>query len=574
MAPRDAEEPNMSDPAGQGGLVVRAMGTRLEARLGATALASLYGVGASFVLLMALLTENAKASEAGLIAVAAVAFAICAGLFRFAPRFQLGALAYLLAWGTTLVTAVSYFSGAAPSPLVFFYLWVFLYSAYFFSRRVVIAQIAYVGINFGLLLALRTPPDGGVSWWLIGMGILLVAAALVWTMRRRSERLIARLYAAARTDPLTGLTNRLGFREQLDLELERARRSGASLSVAAGDLDGFKRVNDRLGHHIGDEALRRVAETLSRGKRVIDTVARTGGEEFTLILPDTTADGAVIAAERLRVVVSASSAQGEAPITISFGIAQFPDEGETAASLLRAADEALYCAKEEGRNRTVRRDRAGARRVHRARSAAGLGGERYIGLMLELAEALDLRLSGSARHSETVGRYAEMMAKELGLGEQHVSQVRLAGLLHDIGKIAIPAAILDKPGPLTDAEYEVVKHHPELGAEMLAHPALAEVRGWVATHHERPDGQGYPRGLLGQAVALEARIVAVADAYEAMTSDRVYRASIGHAAAREELERNAGTQFDPDVVDAFIAVLDRDVPLTHLARRSLASPTG
>jgi diguanylate cyclase (GGDEF)-like protein/putative nucleotidyltransferase with HDIG domain len=562
----------VSDPAGQGGPVIRASSSRLEARLGATALASLYSVGGFFVLLMALLAEDARTSEAGLIAVAAMAFAIGFVLFRLSDRFQLGALAYLLAWGTTLVTAVAYFSGVAPSPLVFFYLWVFLYSAYFFSRAVVVAQIAYVGVNFGLLMILRAPPGGGISWWLIGMGILLVAAALVWTMRRRSEQLIERLYAAARTDPLTGLTNRLGFREQLDLELERSRRSGASLSIAAGDLDGFKRVNDRHGHHSGDEALKLVAETLGRGKRVIDTVARTGGEEFTLILPDTTAEGAFTAAERLREMVSVAFAESEAPVTISFGIAQFPDQGETAASLLRAADEALYCAKEEGRNRTVRRGDAGATLARRSRASASIGAERYIGLMLELAEAADLRFSGSARHSETVGRYAEMMAKELGLSEQRVSQVRLAGLLHDIGKIAIPAAILDKPGVLTDGEYEIAKRHPELGAELLSHPALSEVRGWVATHHERPDGRGYPFGLAGQAIAIEARIVAVADAYEAMTSDRVYRSSIGHAAAREELERHSGTQFDRRVVEAFITVLDRDFPLTRLARRSLASP--
>jgi putative nucleotidyltransferase with HDIG domain len=184
--------------------------------------------------------------------------------------------------------------------------------------------------------------------------------------------------------------------------------------------------------------------------------------------------------------------------------------------------------------------------------------ERFIAVMLDLAEAVDLRFSGSARHSETVGRYAEMMARELGLPEQRVGRVRLAGLLHDIGKVGVPETILQKPGKLTQEEFEIVKQHPELGAQILEHPCLADVRGWVGAHHERPDGGGYPLGLRGDALPLEARIVAVADAYEAMTSDRAYRSSIGPAAAHAELQHCAGSQFDPHVVNAFLTCLQRE----------------
>ena len=151
-----------------------------------------------------------------------------------------------------------------------------------------------------------------------------------------------------------------------------------------------------------------------------------------------------------------------------------------------------------------------------------------------------------------------MMARELGLSEQRIGRVRLAGLLHDIGKVGVPDSILNKPESLSREEVATIRTHPVLGAQILEHPSLADVRAWVASHHERPDGQGYPHGLSGSALELEARILAAADAYEAMTSDRAYRTSIGHAAARAELRRAAGSQFDARVVEALLAVLGHD----------------
>jgi len=151
-----------------------------------------------------------------------------------------------------------------------------------------------------------------------------------------------------------------------------------------------------------------------------------------------------------------------------------------------------------------------------------------------------------------------MMARELGLSEEQVGRVRLAGMLHDVGKVGVPDSILNKPAKLTDEEYEVIKRHPGLGAQILEHPSFADVRQWVGAHHERPDGRGYPNGLTGEELPLEAQILAVADAYEAMTSDRSYRSSIGHEAAEAELERCAGTQFDKRVVSALLRVLARE----------------
>ena len=306
---------------------------------------------------------------------------------------------------------------------------------------------------------------------------------------------------------------------------------------------------------------------LEREKRQIDGLARVGGEEFALVLPDSDRHNAFVIAERLRNAVRTEFAEDAVAITMSFGVAGYPDDGETAGSLLRAADAALFAAKDNGRDMSVLHSTALHNAARAERETRDIAGERFIAVVLELAEAVDLRFSGSARHSETVGRYAAMMAEELGLPEERVERVHLAGMLHDVGKVGVPDVILQKPAKLTDEEFEIIKRHPELGAQILEHPKLSDVRAWVGAHHERPDGRGYPLGLLGDAVSLEARILSVADAFEAMTSDRAYRAAIGHASARAELQKCSGTQFDPQVVEALLTVLDRDV---QRATRALA----
>jgi diguanylate cyclase (GGDEF)-like protein len=533
------------------------------------ALAGLFAAGATLALLTVALPHPAQASEVGLLVIVGIAYVVAGVLFWSADAVPGWVLRVALALGSTLITAVAYFSAQSPSPLVFFYLWVFLYSAYFFSSREMAAQIVYVGFAFAALLTAR-PPSGGIpAWWLVGMGTLLVAAILIRSMRERVELLIANLYDAARTDPLTKLPNRRGFRELLDLELERARRGRGKMTLVVGDMDHFKEVNDRSGHRAGDAALQRVARLLQDGKRAIDGLARVGGEEFALILPDTDLHAALTIAERLRCEVRDEFAKDAVAVTISFGVASYGRHGETAASLLRTADEALYAAKANGRDMTVLYSHTLQEAPRSEAQSRDIHAERFIAVVLDLAETVDLRFSGSARHSETVGRYAEMMARELGLSEQRTARVQLAGRLHDIGKVGVPDSILAKPAKLTEEEFAIIKRHPELGAQILEHPSLTDVRGWVATHHERPDGRGYPLGLSGEEIAIEARILAVADSYEAMTSDRAYSPSIGHAAAGAELERCAGTQFDPRVVRAFLSVLERDAEHAQAALERL-----
>jgi putative nucleotidyltransferase with HDIG domain len=247
-------------------------------------------------------------------------------------------------------------------------------------------------------------------------------------------------------------------------------------------------------------------------------------------------------------------------------VANFPDHGTNADSLLAAADQALYAAKELGRNRTVifSDEIASIASTDGGRAATR---DVHLATLLALAEVLDHRDTGTANHSQTVGRYSALIAAELGLGPAHVRRIEIAGTLHDIGKIGMPDSILRKPGKLSNEEWQQMQRHPEIGADILGSRHFKDVRSWLLAHHERPDGKGYPQGLSEDEIPLEARILAVADAYEAMTADRVYRRALGAEAARDELRRGAGTQFDPRVVDAFLTALEREA-------RTLAGTAG
>jgi putative nucleotidyltransferase with HDIG domain len=194
-------------------------------------------------------------------------------------------------------------------------------------------------------------------------------------------------------------------------------------------------------------------------------------------------------------------------------------------------------------------------------------GEPRLESIVGLAEELDVRDTGSPGHCHTVGRYAELMATELGLDAAHVERVRLAGVLHDIGKTGVSDRLLTKTGALAADEWHSIRTHPEIGARLLAHPELEDLRAWVLAHHERPDGKGYPYGLVGDDIPMESRILAVADAYEAMTSERSFRSALGEEAALSELQAGAGTQFDATVVEMFLAILAGNKPLS-LSRAS------
>ena len=226
-------------------------------------------------------------------------------------------------------------------------------------------------------------------------------------------------------------------------------------------------------------------------------------------------------------------------------------------SLVHAGDQALYAGKELGRDRSVIHNCGIANALADASLRRRAERQGYLSTVLALAEALDVRDWGSTEHSQTVGRLAEMTARELKFDEDHVDRVRIGGILHDIGQIGLPESIRQKPGSLAPDDWQEVKRHPEVGARMLENATVEDISAWIRSHHERPDGTGYPFGLGADEIPLEASIIAVADAYQAMTSDRPYRPALSADAAREQLLAAAGTQFDPVAVEALLRAIDR-----------------
>ena len=373
-----------------------------------------------------------------------------------------------------------------------------------------------------------------------------------------SARRLDSLEHLAAHDPLTGLRNRRDFELGIDRHLDELGPEG-DLSLLVIDLDHFKRVNDSLGHDAGDDVLRRFAEVL-RAVGDGDVPTRLGGEEFALVLPGAAEGHALAVAEHVRLLVRSEFATFACPVSVSIGVAGRGLEARDASELMRAANRALYAAKRLGRDRCVVHHAQTLEMLDALRDAEGGGGAEQLAATMLLAETLDLRDVATARHSDTVGRFCEQIARELGFAAPRVERVRAAGILHDIGKLGIADAILHKPGRLDADEWAEIRRHPEIGSRILEHANLRDIGTWVLAHHERVDGMGYPQGLAGHAIPLEARVLAVADAFEAMTADRPYRSALPVAVARDELRNGAGTQFDADVVSAFERVLDRRQP--------------
>jgi diguanylate cyclase (GGDEF)-like protein/putative nucleotidyltransferase with HDIG domain len=537
---RNASENSVEAPA------ARAMMARTAALLaGAAAVVCLVGV---FVPGEAQLDDDVLLAAAS---AAALLGALLLIVYDRIPRWAFHPIVFL---GTAISTAAAYGWGSesAYGPLPF--VWVTLLAFYFFTRGAALVHLALMAVGYALALGLEDPPENPLDGWVATVVTLLVTGLFVSVVRDRLSRLIGRLRDAAHRDPLTDLLNRRGFQSVFDMELERARRADQPLSLIVGDLDRFKRVNDAYGHAVGDRVLKRVADAMNGAKRGFDTAARVGGEEFAILAPDCDEHGAYMLAERVRAAVheAASEQHEESDLTISFGISTFPLHGQSADGLLRTADQALYAAKRLGRNRSVISSAEVPGVL--ARASRSTNGEAHVELasLLNLAEALDVRETGSASHCQRVGRLAELIARELGLPPESVERVRLAGILHDVGRVALPDELALKHGPLTEDEWAWVRAHPAVGARMVETTEYEDIRSWILFHHERPDGRGYPEGRGEDEVPLESAIIAVADAYEAMTSERPYRAARPAEDAAEELRRGAGRQFRADVVEALL----------------------
>jgi diguanylate cyclase (GGDEF)-like protein/putative nucleotidyltransferase with HDIG domain len=368
-----------------------------------------------------------------------------------------------------------------------------------------------------------------------------------------STRQLEHLRHLAVHDPLTGLRNR----RDLEPRIEDDIASSAAVSVLVCDLDDFARVTDELGAEAGDEVLRRFAGVLRRCTRDSDVPTRLDGEEFAVVLRDTDRIAALAVADRLRAAVREEFSDVPVPVSVSIGLAATGTDLDTASEVLRAAHRALAAAKRLGRDRAVPYEPQAFGMLDglAGNGDAGAGAGEQLAAAMLLAETLDMRDAGTARHSHTVAQLAEQTARHLGWDAERIERLHAAGVLHDIGKLGIPDAILQKPGALDPREWGEIRRHPEIGARILEHANLRDIADWVRAHHERVDGGGYPAGLTGAAIPAEARVLAVADAYEAMTADRPYRRAIGAQAAEAELRRAAGTQFDADVVEALLDAL-------------------
>ena len=369
----------------------------------------------------------------------------------------------------------------------------------------------------------------------------------------RNAKLLRRLRSLSESDSLTGLANHRKLHEVLAHEQARAERYGSRFSLVILDIDEFKLFNDTHGHPAGDAILRRVGTLLSEHTRAADVVGRYGGDEFLLVLPETSADEAGLLAEKLRAALReepyVTEAGEQIPIHASFGIAAYPEDVPDANGLVALADANLYASKRRGGDAVT-----GSEEEWPLRDSEG----GTFGLFESLVTAVDNKDRYTRRHSEEVTEYALAISRELGLTEESQRVLRVAALLHDVGKIGVPDRILRKPGRLSEAEYEVVKGHSLLGETIIAAiPDVEGIRAAVASHHERYDGNGYPHGLAKEAIPLLGRIMAVADTYSAMTTDRPYRKALTRAEANIELRACSGTQFDPRIVDTFIACIER-----------------
>lgn len=385
------------------------------------------------------------------------------------------------------------------------------------------------------------------------MNFAELAALAIANAQAREE-----LTLRATTDDLTESINQGEFQRRIDVMVDEAMGARTPLALVVVDLDHFKRVNDRFGHQVGDRVLRSAALAMSAVIRPEGTLARVGGEEFAIMLPGLDACAAARVAERARLAVARMDGEGLPAVTASAGVADLRD-ARSADQLFAAADRALYLAKESGRNRVMTVSAAeGASATAAAATApapATPAPAAPLSAVRALALAVEARDPATRRHSERVAELAVRMAGAAGWSAADIDALRDCALVHDVGKVGVPDALLLKRGPLDPEEYEQVKAHAAIGAQIVREVLSPRQTAWVRHHHERVDGAGYPDALAGDDIPVGARLLAVADAYDVMTTGRSYSVARTSAEALAEVRTLAGHQFCPEAVRALEAAL-------------------
>jgi diguanylate cyclase (GGDEF)-like protein len=499
--------------------------------------------------------------------IASECFTIVFSLFflAFAEKVPMWMVRSAPAMGIVQATAAVIFSGDPTSAYVLFYLWPCFYAFYFLSRLDGAISVALVIAGYGLSIAvIDSPPDLTSSstanlthHFVLLAGTLAIAGVMMHVLRTRVDRLWGSLLSAARTDLTTGLLNGTGGHEVLVTEIDRARMNAQRVAILNVDLVGLREINASYGHNTGDDLLREIGRLLDDSTRRIDTVSRSGGSEFTLVLPETDEHTGFLLAEQILARLRRTYRERSLPIRASIGVAAFPKHAADAEALERAASSSATAASTLGSDRAIVYSLE-LEQVSGDEPARAMGERRtHLSTVLSLAEVLDLRDERFASHSMAVARYCELIGRELGLPEARIQRLRMAGTLHDIGKVGLSDSILEKPGPLSPSEWDEVRRHPEMAARILGARELTDIRGWILARHEQLDGHGYPSGISGDEIPLESRILAVAESYDAITSERPYRPARNRAEAIVELGRYSGSQFDGAVVDALVRALDR-----------------
>ncbi|MDD5338958.1 MAG: diguanylate cyclase [Dehalococcoidales bacterium] len=388
---------------------------------------------------------------------------------------------------------------------------------------------------------------------------LLEQLASQIAMPLENSQLYARAEKKARIDELTGLFNRRSLDEMLDSEISRHSRYGGTFSLAILDLDGLKSYNDTYGHLAGDSLLKTVGVNIKAALRNSDFAFRYGGDEFGLLLPQTEIDDALMVLERVRKRIGDGVDAGKMKVTASIGVACWPDDGISHTDIIAAADVTLYRAKRGGRNQTLCASGplSGLETTGETSPDGDSLDSKLSGIINSFAELVDSRSYYTSKHSKKVANYSVALAKVLEMSKEEIRKIETCAMLHDVGKMAISSDILNKTGELTDKEWEIMKKHSAQGANLVKQiPQLTYCVEPILHHHENYDGSGYPNGLKGEEIPLISRILAIANSFAVITSDRSYSEAITHENAIKEIKKRSGTYYDPYLVERFASIFE------------------